>query len=653
MKIRTPPLGIETRKATFTPSTINAEKRTVELVWSTGAKVLRTSWGEGQFYEELDMKGVKLDRLNNGAPFLADHDGYNALRVYGVVESARVANGQGVAVVRFDTAENDPDADKLFRKIANGIVQNVSVGYRTHKIEKVAAEGEKIPTYRVTSWTPFEISAVAMGADDGAGFRSTSTNKEQGMFKRQKFQQQEDGAGGGGSPSSEITRVERQRCAGIMHAVRAAGLEPKFAERLIEGGVALDQARNQIIDELAKRSDEIPTESHVRGDYGSGARITGGETAGEKFVRGASAWIFEKAGISVVEQAKKRGVKGFEKVDLDGAEFRGMSMLDIARESLERNGVRTRGMSRQNLIGAALTTRAGSGDFPILLEDAMGKVLLGAYAIQDDTWSKFCKTEMVPDFRASPRYRVGSFGTLPVVPEFGEYEDRPIPDGSKLSIATETRGGIINLSRQALINDDLSSFADLATRHGRSAKLTIESEVYALLAQNSGLGPTVGSNPFFHSSNGNVGTSSALSVTGIDEDATKMNMQQDISGNDYLDLRPAILVVHAKLRGAANVVNDSQFDVDAGAALQKPNRVRGLFREVVSSPRVASETRRYLFADPSIAPAIVVAFLEGSGPGPYLETKDGWRVDGTEWKVRIDAKAQMFDPKGAVTNAGT
>lgn len=50
---------------------------------------------------------------------------------------------------------------------------------------------------------------------------------------------------------------------------------------------------------------------------------------------------------------------------------------------------------------------------------------------------------------------------------------------------------------------------------------------------------------------------------------------------------------------------------------------------------------------------MVVAFLEGSGEAPYLEQQHGWRVDGTEWKARIDFKAQMFDPKGAVTNAGS
>ena len=61
--------------------------------------------------------------------------------------------------------------------------------------------------------------------------------------------------------------------------------------------------------------------------------------------------------------------------------------------------------------------------------------------------------------------------------------------------------------------------------------------------------------------------------------------------------------------------------------------------------------RRYVIADP--LDWIVVAFLEGYGRGPTLGSQDGWRIDGTEWKVTLYAKPQMGDPKAAVTNAGT
>lgn len=38
--------------------------------------------------------------------------------------------------------------------------------------------------------------------------------------------------------------------------------------------------------------------------------------------------------------------------------------------------------------------------------------------------------------------------------------------------------------------------------------------------------------------------------------------------------------------------------------------------------------------------------------GPTVETDRGWRVDGTEMRVRMDYKVQAFEPKAAVTNAG-
>ena len=45
-----------------------------------------------------------------------------------------------------------------------------------------------------------------------------------------------------------------------------------------------------------------------------------------------------------------------------------------------------------------------------------------------------------------------------------------------------TKGNIINISRQAIINDDLGAFNGLAVALGRAGRRTIESYVYALLA---------------------------------------------------------------------------------------------------------------------------------------------------------------------------
>jgi HK97 family phage prohead protease len=157
--------------------TINDDARTAELVFSTGADVLRYDWMSGKRYiERLSMKPshVRLDRLNSGAPLLDSHSAYSIANQIGVVEdnSARISNGRGVASVRFPKAEDDPDADRIYRKVKDRIIRNVSVGYRVHRFEETQGKTE-IPIRVATDWEPFEISMVPMGADNGAKMRSS------------------------------------------------------------------------------------------------------------------------------------------------------------------------------------------------------------------------------------------------------------------------------------------------------------------------------------------------------------------------------------------------------------------------------------------------------------------------------------------------
>lgn len=329
--------------------------------------------------------------------------------------------------------------------------------------------------------------------------------------------------------------------------------------------------------------------------------------------------------------------------------YRGSKLLDVARASLERGGVKTTGMGQLEIVAAAFTQ--GTSDFPVLLENTMHKSLQTAYARAALTWNRFCATGSVSDFRAHNRYRVGSFGALDAKNELGEFVNKSIPDGEKGSITAGTKGNIINLSREAIINDDLGAFVGLAASLGRAAARTVEVDVYALLALNSGAGPTMADGfALFSSQHANLTTSAAISMAAIDLDRVAMASQLDVSGNDYLDLRPAVLLVPIALGGTARSINDAQYDPDTANKLQKPNTVRGLFRDVVDTPRL-SGNRRYLFADPSEAPVLEVAFLDGVQE-PFLEQQDGFDVDGSRWKVRLDYGVAAIDYRGAVSNAG-
>lgn len=369
-------------------------------------------------------------------------------------------------------------------------------------------------------------------------------------------------------------------------------------------------------------------------------RVTDNDGA-TRFKRDATASILVRAGLASKEDQQVAAA----------AKFRSFKLLDFARASLDRAGINHSSMGQMELVAAAFT-QSGS-DFPILLENAMHKALQDSYAVAPDTWSRFCATGSVSDFRAHARYRVGSLGNLDTVGELSEFKNKTIPDGEKGSITATTKGNIINLSRQAIINDDMGAFVGLASNLGRAAKRTVEAAVYALLAENSGLGPTLDDSVvLFNATHANVGTGAAISAASIDADAVLMASQEDVGGNDFLDLRPSVLLVPLALRGTAQVINASEYDPDtvANKSQMKPNMVRGMYADIVSSPRLTG-TRRYSFADPKIAPVIEVAFLDGVQE-PFIEQQMGFTVDGTQYKVRLDFGVAAIDFRGAVTNAG-
>lgn len=671
-------------RAEVAPSTLNVEKRTVEIVWTTGARVLRGLWDP--FLEELslDPKHVRMERLNGGAPLLDSHNADGIRAVLGVVESAKLEKSRGVATVRFDSG---PEGEDAFRKVREGILRNVSVGYRVHKMVKVEDGESKTPVYRAVDWEPHELSMVPIGADAGAGTRAQTndfnpcefiTRQETAMADENETPKapavKPESAAVTATRAATIARgeeakrlaeakqlaadeaieQERARAQGIRSIAKQSKLGETWASNLIEANTTVEEARKAAFEHVLGRDEsEFSTDGVLR--------IGAGDDARDKFIRGASAWLFQRTGTApMIEAAKKKAPEQFKDVSSDPGEFRGCSPIDLARMSLERQGVNVRGMDRMKMIGLAFTHRSGNyqtvGDFPTLLENVLGKVLLGAYMTQASTWQRFCGIDTVPDFRTSNRYRTGSLPGLDVIPEHGEYTSGAIPDAAKYALSTQRLGKMFAVSQETIINDDMGALAQMATEIGRSGQRTIENQVYALLAQNSGLGPTQSdAQPFFHANRLNVNaTGSAISVAGLDADRVVMRAQKDPNTLDYLDLTPDRLLVPDALQGTAKVLNDAQYDPDTANKLQKPNMVRGLFSDVIGTPRLsASSTRRYLFTDPSIAAAIVVAFLEGYGQGPTMDSRQGWRVDGVEWKVSLYAKAQMGDSRAAVTNAGT
>jgi hypothetical protein len=634
-----------------------------------------------------------MGRLNSGAPLLDSHDSSSGVAgILGVVESARLADGKGTAIVRF--AKGDPAADAAWNKVRQGVLQNVSVGYRIYRAVKTEeVTTDKVPVVRVEDWEPYELSMVAMGADAGAGVRSVSESTNACVFQALPTQgatemskpvvtttteSAEAVASTAPAPSIvEATRAavaqrearteatsaaisrataealakERTRVTEIRSMCRGANLDEDLADKMIQDGAGVEEARKAIFEHLTSRSDASAPNS---------AHFSMGEDQREKFIRGGVAAIIQRYGHGeMIAKAKKveRFANEFRGVSLEAGEFGGMKVLDLARASLERQGVSTRGLHGDALVKRALQYRGDAGmnttsDFAILLETAVNKIFLGQYAIAPVTWRDWCGTKSVQDFRTSTFYRPGSFSVLDSVSEDGEVKHKNIPDGSKATLTPATKGNIIGISRRSIVNDDLGVFRDTAAQLGDAAAATLEADCFAMLLANSGLGPTQSdSQPLFHANRSNIGATGAMSVTTLDSARAKIKLQKDVSANRFLNLVPRIWLGPIELGGLARQMNDAQFDPSKTTNI--PNIVQGLFAKVIDVGQcsAASATRHYLLADPSVAPVFVVGFIDGQ-EAPRIESDNSFEYDGVQMKVIVDYGTACIDYRGAATSAG-
>lgn len=440
---------------------------------------------------------------------------------------------------------------------------------------------------------------------------------------------------------------ERERATAIRRTGKALGLSAEFVEEHAAGDTLADDFRKLAEDEYeANRKPPV-------GDSGRPS-ISAGDSDVDKFRSGLTSALLMRMGSQVESVLTKKG-HDFG----DGQQYRSCTILDMARACLQRANISMDSKTKMQILGIANTLSSGyqaTGDFTIAFEEAIHKALLARMELSEMTWRRFCRVGRVEDFRGHRRYRIGEMGTWEVVLENGEYKRLEIPDAVREIISATKRGNIIAITREAQINDDMDFITEQINAFVDGGLYTVEAQVYAFLAENGGLGGNLADgDPLFDASRNNITSGAAMSVTAFDADRVAMKRQRDDNDKRFLNIRPRTLVVPTELWGTATVINGSEFDQDeVGPNLTNkfrvPNKVRGLFNDIVDAPEL-SGTRRYIFADPMIAPAIEVAFLEGVET-PTVETRDGWTVDGTEMKGRYEFGVAGRDGRGAITNAG-
>jgi len=160
-------------RGTFRPSTLNEKERTVEIVFTTGEGGRRYDWYEGvEYIEELDVtpQSVRTNRLDKGLSVIDNHNSYEGIDgVFGVTEDYRFENGELIGTARF---ASDEDSEKRFRKIVDGILRHVSLGYIVHEYTKSRGKDDRLDTYRATDWEPTELSFTPVSFETTNGVRN-------------------------------------------------------------------------------------------------------------------------------------------------------------------------------------------------------------------------------------------------------------------------------------------------------------------------------------------------------------------------------------------------------------------------------------------------------------------------------------------------
>jgi hypothetical protein len=605
------------------------DERTATLTWYTGAAVRRYD-ARGPFEMRFSMEpgAIRMGRLASGsAPLLNGHRDFTVDDVIGVITRAWIENGQGKATVRFSKRA---DVDPIWQDVQDGILRNASMGVAIHAIEDVTPQGAATRQVLVTDWEPQEVSLVPIGADPGAGFRfqrATGPQEQKmdetiitatGEEARDELKINLD------AERQAAALAERARIREIEKVGRTLDVDARLVTQHVDAGTSIEEFRKLALDDAANRSGKTEIRS-------AAAVVTRDETETRR--AGITAALLHRYDPAV-----------FPLKDELGRDWAGQTLLDLARECLETSGTRTRRMPRHEIAKLALST----SDFPSILADVANKTLRQAYEAYPRTFLPFSRRRSAVDFKNINAVQLGEAPSLMKVNEKGEFTHGSIAE-SKETYKLATYGRIVSITRQTIINDDLSAFTRIPAGFGVAAA-TLESDtVWGIITSNPAMGDGV---TLFHANHANLntGAGSALALAGLGAGMAAMAKQKGLDGVTVLNVQPRYLVVPVALQLTAFQMIAPNL-APAKSADLVPDYIRAL--TPIAEPRLdaASTTAWYLFASPDQIDTIEYAYLEGQD-GVYIETRQGFDVDGVEIKARLDFGAKAIDWRGLQKNAG-
>jgi HK97 family phage prohead protease len=611
------------RTVTLNRAAANLSECTVPAALSSEKPVARLFGNEILIH---DKSAVNMERAADGLPLLFSHDSGKLL---GRVEDIAIATDRKLrGLLRF---ANSAAGDEALSLVRQGVLRDVSIGYRIDKWEETGADDE----VRITRWTPLEASMVSVPADHTVG-----------LNRALEMTDVSDETTENRAPAQPITpepiAIERERVGQIrnvfgLHLNRSPGAADLMVRAVSEGWTP-DNASRQLLDLLGREGPgalggDFRQSQQLGGSFSRSGRIEVRDQLPE-FLRAAEDALAMRCGVKVAEAHPA------------AQDLQRTSLVEMAEICLRQRGVNTAGWGRAQIVGRAFASHSTS-DFPLLLANTAGKALMAGYENEPASHRQWVRTSEVNDFKEQSRVARSAAPSLLEVGELAEYTEGSMSERGE-TFALKTYGRIFSISRQAVINDDLNALSGLAGAFGAAGARLEADTVYAILTAN---GNMTDGNPLLDVTHDNVGTPAALTVASLGEARKLMRLQTGVGGVGRLNLRPRFLIVPAALETTAEQLLATLVDPSKSNDTQNPTWIRGL--ELVVDSRLDDDDVNawYLAADSAQADHVEVAYLAGQR-GVFVQEEEGFTVDALRVKARLDFTAAAIDWRGLVYNAG-
>ena len=648
-------------RASFVPETFDSEKRTVEIVWTTGARVSRWSWTEGSYNEELSLQKshVNLDRLNAGAPVLNNHRSGSLEDSIGVVEKAWIKNKEGRAIVRFSERE---EVAGIVRDVESGVIRNISVGYSVQKYEDVTKKGEETKTFRAVDWTPMELSFVNIPADMDSQVRSAENKSYDVLIVRNQEVDMDDNnventqdkkpvvestlkvsdkpvvdvVKERSEAKAEGQKLEMERQTSIRSLCDSVDLKDE-SEKLINDKKTVSEANSEIIRMIAERNAKKPTNGQT------GVDVDDVSNANKR----------RECVVSAIENCYPDEALIKKSKMIDGArDFAGHDIIEIARRYMDAEGIDTRNLTNQEIARLSIGKSLGgygersntTSDFPFIVADVSNNRLQQAYQEQEQTFESFTTSRTVGNTKNINSTLFGDAPVLEQVNEKGEYKKGTISEGKEV-YKIRKYGKMIEVSEELMMNDELGAFLQLAAKFGARSRELESDIVWAIITDNDVMGDGVA---LFNTANhGNLAGSGAIfDVTTVGAGRLAMRLQVGLDGAK-INVAPRTLVVPAALETEA----EKFLAIIRPAKDSDTNPFKGL--SLVSEVRLDDDSAVawYLFATKAQAERIEIARLRGQET-PQIETKLAFETDSMTMKIKYWFAAKAQDHRAFFKNPG-